>query len=322
MCGRDKLFTYHISHNYMNILVTGGAGFIGRHLVNSFLSQGHNVTIFDNFSNSNMTQMSNIIKNGASFVKGDIANYKSILKHSRNIDFIIHLAAKINVNESILLPELTHKVNVTGTLNLLRACVANGVQNIIAASSAAVYGNTTNISLSENSETVPISPYGASKLAIEHYLQAFSNSHSINSVSLRFFNIYGTGQSITYAGVIEKFMEQIKKNKSLVIYGDGKNTRDFISIDDIVKAVNLTMKKITNKKGVIYNIATGRSVSINELAKLMILISGKKIAIVYKNPKIGDIRYSQASIRLAKKEIGYAPKIMLKDGLEKLMKEN
>lgn len=305
----------------MRILVTGGAGFVGRHLVNSFLDENHAVTIFDNLSNSDMPKISNILKDGALFAKGDVTDYKSILKHTKNIDFIIHLAAKINVTESIVSPELTHSVNVTGTLNLLRACVANGVRNIMAASSAAVYGDSGNSSLSENSQTVPISPYGASKLAIEHYLQAFSNSHSINSISLRFFNIYGMGQSMAYAGVIEKFMERIQKNKPLIIYGDGKNTRDFISINDITRAVNLAMKRIAGKKGNIYNIATGKSVSINELAKLMLSISGKRLVIVHKNPKKGDIKHSQASIVLAKKELGYIPKILLKKGLENLMNE-
>lgn len=305
----------------MKILVTGGAGFVGRHLVNSFLDGNHVVTIFDNLSNSAMPKISNILKDGALFAKGDVTDYKSILKYTRNVDFVIHLAAKINVTESIVSPELTHAVNVTGTLNLLRACVANGVQNIIAASSAAVYGDFHNFPLSENSQTVPISPYGASKLAIEHYLQAFSNSYTINSISLRFFNIYGMCQSMAYAGVIEKFMERIQKNKPLVIYGDGKNTRDFVFIGDIIRAVNLAMKKINGKKGNIYNIATGKSVSINELAKLMLSISGKRLEIVHKNPKKGDIKHSQASIRLAKKELGYIPKTLLRAGLENLMDE-
>ena len=303
----------------MKILITGGGGFVGRHLVDSFLKQNHTVTIFDNLSNSVITNLSNLTKDGALLIKGDVTDYKSILKYTKNVDFVIHLAAKINVNESVLLPQITHEVNVTGTLNLLRACVANSVRNIIAASSAAVYGNSIKFPLSENSQNVPISPYGASKLAIEHYLQAFSSSYSINSISLRFFNIYGRGQSLEYAGVIEKFMDRIRKNKSLVIYGDGKNTRDFISIDDITSAVNLTMKKITGKKGNVYNIATGKSVSIKELARIMLSISGKKLAITYKNPKQGDIKHSQASIKLAKQDLGYSSKISLRQGLENLM---
>lgn len=305
----------------MRILVTGGAGFVGRHLVNSFLDANHTVTIFDNLSNSTMSKISTILKDGASFVKGDVTDYKSVVKHTKDVDFVIHLAAKINVDESIISPEFTHAVNVTGTLNLLRACVANGTQNVIAASSAAVYGDSGKLPLSEGSATLPISPYGASKLAMEHYLQAFSHSYSINSISLRFFNIYGMGQSAAYAGVIEKFMERIQKNKPLVIYGDGRNTRDFVSISDITRAVNIAMKKISGKKGNVYNIATGKSVSVNGLARLMLSISGKRLGIVHKNPKKGDIRHSQASIRLARKELGYAPKTLLRAGLDSLMSE-
>lgn len=303
----------------MKILITGGAGFVGRYLASSFLDDNHTVTIFDNLSNSTLSKMSGIIKDGVSFVKGDVTDYRSILKHTTDVDFVIHLAAKINVEESIVSPELTHAVNVTGTLNLLRACVANGVQNVIAASSAAVYGDSDRLPLLEYSPTIPISPYGASKLAIEHYLQAFSHSYSINTISLRFFNIYGMGQSAAYAGVIEKFMERIKQNKPLVIYGNGKNTRDFVSISDVARAVEFAMKKISGKKGNVYNIATGRSVSINELANMMISISGRKLGIVHKNQQKGDIKHSQASIRLARKELGYVPKTSLRAGLESLM---
>jgi UDP-glucose 4-epimerase len=303
----------------MKILITGGAGFVGSHLSRYLFQQGHKVTIYDNLSNSTKEKLSDLLKYDISFVRGDVTNYKSLQKNLKGFDFVIHLAAKINVDESIRNPELTHSVNVTGTVNVLHACVENNIKNVIAASSAAVYGNTTKIPLDENSQNVPISPYGASKLSLEHYLQAFSNSYSINSISLRFFNIYGVGQSIAYAGVIKIFMENIRENKPLVIFGDGKNTRDFISIDDLVRSVNLAMKKITGKKGNIYNIATGRSVSINELARLMLSISGKRLAIVHKNPKKGDVRHSKASIALAKKDLGYFPKILLKEGLENLM---
>lgn len=305
----------------MKVLVTGGAGFLGRNVTNSLIKERrYQVTIFDNLSNSTKNNISYLIKNGAIFVKGDVTNYKLLSKILSDVDYVIHLAAKINVEESIIMPELTHSVNTTGTLNILRACIANKVPNIIAASSAAVYGNSTTTPLYENSPTIPISPYGATKLTAEHYLQAFSNCYSINSVSLRFFNIYGQGQSTEYAGVIEKFMKRIESNKPLLIYGDGKNTRDFVSIKDVVRAILLTMKQMNGKKGDVYNIATGTSVSINELAKLMISLSGKRLHIIHKKPKKGDIRHSNASIKLAKKDLDYVPKIRLRDGIKELMK--
>jgi len=303
----------------MKIFVTGGAGFVGSHLVRSLLAQNHDVTIFDNLSNSKKEKVSSLKEKGAQFILGDITNYGILSKSITKFDFVIHLAAKINVAESILSPDSFHAVNVTGTLNILRACVKNKVRNIIAASSAAVYGNQQTLPLHERFQTVPISPYGATKLAVENYLQSFSNCYSINAISLRFFNIYGEGQSFEYAGVIEKFLDRIRKNKPLSIYGGGKNTRDFVSIDDVVQSIVLSMKKIEGKKGNTYNIATGNSVSINNLAKMMVSLSGKRLEIIHTKPKKGDIKHSKASINLAKKDLGYKPQISLRKGLEKLM---
>jgi|CXWL01.1.fsa_nt_gi UDP-glucose 4-epimerase len=306
----------------MKVFVTGGAGFIGRHLVDSLLKNNHTVTIFDNFSNSSETNISELVARGAKIVKGDITDFHLVLQSVHGSDFVIHLAAKIDVEESIKLPEEVHNVNVTGTVNLLRACVESGVKNIIAASSAAVYGNLKNMPINEDSITIPISPYGASKLAMEHYLQAFSSSYNLNCMSLRFFNIYGTGQSSSYAGVITKFMEKITNGKTLEIFGDGLNSRDFVSIDDVVSTIQLGMKKIQGKKGNFYNIASGTYTTIDNLAKLMILISGKNLDIKHTSFRDGDISHSVASITLAQKELGYSPKILLMQGLKKLLDED
>ena len=305
----------------MKIFVTGGAGFVGSHLVSSLLAQDYDITIFDNLSNCKKEKISSLKEKGARFILGDITDYNLILKKTAGFDSVIHLAAKISVSDSILFPETTHTVNVTGTLNLLRACVKNKIRNVIAASSAAVYGNQKILPMNEDSKTMPISPYGATKLAMEHYLQAFSNCYPVNTISLRFFNIYGKGQSPEYAGVISKFLNQINNYKPLIIYGDGKNTRDFVSVDDVVRSIILAIKKIEDKKGNRYNIATGNSVSINELAKMMVSLSGKKLDVLHKKPKKGDIKQSKASINLAKKDLGYVPQISLRRGLEKLMNE-
>jgi len=187
------------------------------------------------------------------------------------------------------------------------------------ASSAAVYGNPKDLPLCENSQIVPLSPYGASKLAVEHYMQAFSHSFALNCINLRIFNVYGKGQSNSYAGVITKFMEKIANNKPLVIFGDGTNTRDFVSVDDVVQSIQNAIAKIEGKKGDYYNIASGNYTTINDLANLMISISGKTLPIEHTEPKQGDIHHSQASIKLATKELGYSPKIQLKNGLEMLL---
>jgi len=302
----------------MKIFVTGGAGFIGRHLVDWLLNTS-DVTIYDNFTNSSQSSISHLLKNGASLVKGDVTDYALLSKSLADFDSVIHLAAQIDVQQSIKFPEKTNEVNVTGSINLLRACVANKVKNIVNASSAAVYGNPKDLPLCENSQIAPISPYGASKLVVEHYMQAFSHSFALNCITLRIFNVYGKGQSDSHAGVITKFMEKITKNKPLVIFGDGSNTRDFVSVDDVVQSIQKAIEKIDGKKGDYYNIASGNYTTINDLANLMITISGKTLPIEHTEPSQGDIHHSQASIQLATKELGYSPKVQLKNGLKMLL---
>ncbi len=232
---------------------------------------------------------------------------------------MIHLAAQVGVQESIKDPDHTRLVNAIGTLTLLRACIENNVRNVIAASTAAVYGEPRKQPILENSLTVPISPYGASKLVMEQYLKIFSEWHGLNCVSLRLFNVYGEGQSNEYAGVITKFMKCIEDNKQFIIFGNGTSTRDFVSVYDVVSAFEKSIKKIHGKKGSVYNIASGRHATINDLAKMMISISGKKLGIKHVKPKKGDIKKSQPSISLAKRELGYCPKFELKKGLRILL---
>ena len=303
----------------MKVFVTGGAGFIGSALSYSLLKNGHQVTIFDNLSNSSKEATSELIENGAKFVKGDVTDYNSLAKALSDFDVAAHLAAKINVQESIKNPDNTRKININGTINLLRACVENKTKNVIIASTAAVYGTPKKLPLLENSPTSPISPYSESKLAMEQHIREFSTKYGVNCITLRFFNVYGKSQSDAYAGVITKFLKNISENKPLLIFGDGSYTRDFIHIDDAVDAINNAIEKIEEKRGDCYNIATGRAVSIKELAELMLSISGKKLEIKFEPPKKGDIPHSQANIDLAKKELGFFPKISLKEGLEKLL---
>ena len=303
----------------MKICVTGGAGFIGSALVKSFLEKNYTVMIFDNFSNSSEENISNLLNKGATLVKGDVTNYDDLEKALSSSDLVVHLAAQISVEESIKKPELTHSINAGGTENLLRACVANKVNNIIVASSAAVYGQPKELPLTESSPISPISPYGQSKVEMEKLLEEFSKNYGLNGISLRFFNIYGKGQTDEYAGVITKFMKNISENKPLIIFGDGSNTRDFISIVDVVDSLLSAIEKIEGKKGNYYNVATGNFISIKELAELMLSISDKNLDIKYEPPKKGDILHSQTSINLLQKELGFYPKIKLRDGLKKLL---
>ena len=304
----------------MKIFVTGGAGFVGRNLVKSLIENNHNVTIFDNLSNSSEKNIQPLLDK-VNFVKGDITNYDDVSSSIKGSCVVIHLASKINVQESFLNPELTKNVNVKGTKNLLEACQENNITNVIVASSAAVYGDCkdSKVYLSENAKTNPVSPYGKSKLEMEEIVKILSKQHGFNAIILRFFNIYGTGQSPEYAGVITKFLQKIKENKSLEIFGDGMQTRDFVAIQDVVESICCAILKIEGKRGLIFNIGSGKSVSIDELAKHMISVSNKNLDIKYLEEK-DEIRYSLADISLAKKILNYNPKIELVAGIKNLMR--
>jgi len=301
------------------IVVTGGAGFVGRALVNYLIESGEEVKIFDNFSNSSKSKIQQLLKKGASLVEGDIRNYQNLERGLSKCDTIIHLAAQIDVQKSIINPKENYEINVDGTKNLLKACLKQNVQNIIAASSAAVYGNPSELPLTESSPTIPLSPYGESKLEMEKLILDFSKKHNLNSICLRFFNIYGKGQTDAYAGVITKFMKNIREDKPLIIFGDGSNTRDFIFIEDVVNSIKNAIEKIQVKKSVFYNIATGNHSTILQLAETMLSISEKKLEIIFDHPKKGDIPHSQCKIALAKNELSFVPKIPLKEGLKRLL---
>ncbi len=305
----------------MKILVTGGAGFIGRHLVRSLLKGKNEIIIYENFSNSTQNEIKGIKKNSVKIIKGDLTNFQLLKNSLKDVDNVIHLAAKIDILESIKHPEKSHETNVIGSMNLLRASVINGVSGLVGASSAAIYGDPKTIPVNEKTVPNPVSPYGADKLSMEYYIKAFSNTYNLNSVSLRFFNVYGIGQSNSYAGVITKFMKKIQNNEPLTIFGDGKNTRDYVYIDDLIQGIEKSLKKIKGKRGDTYNIASGRSYSVTELSKILLSLYGKKLKIIYKSPRKGDLRFSKTSISLAKKELNYMPKYNLENGLSKMLDE-
>ena len=305
----------------MKFLITGGAGFIGRHLCESLLENNHQVTIYEDFSNSNEENIKNICEHGALVIRGDLTNYLLLEKSLKGFDFVIHLAAKIDILESIQNPELTNKVNVEGTINVLRACHKNNVQNIIAASSAAIYGNPKTIPVNEDSVPNPVSPYGADKLSMEFYLRAFANVFNLNAISLRFFNVYGKGQSNAYAGVITKFLKNINHNEPLEIFGDGNNTRDYVFIDDLIHGIFQAIENIQGQRGTIYNLASGKSTSVNDLAILMLKISNKELEIIHTSPRSGDLLFSEVSITKAKNELQFSPKFNLESGLTRLFLE-
>ena len=307
---------------YERVLVTGGAGFIGSHLVDRLLKEDFDVVVLDNLSSGHIRNIKHHIgKRGFQFIKGDVRNRELVNKLVKEIDVIFHLAAIVSVPQSVRNPILVNEVNVSGTLNLLEAARKSKVKRFIFASSCAVYGDPQSLPIKEESPLRPISPYGSSKLAAETYVQVFHKVYGLKTVCLRYFNVYGPRQSEgRYSGVISHFLRALRENKPLKIYGDGRQTRDFVHVYDVVEANILALKE-RKAVGECFNIATGNPVTIEDLAKKFMAIFGKKTKIVYLKPRKGDIRHSYADISKAVEKLGYKPKISLENGLVTIIKQ-
>lgn len=312
-----------------NVIVTGGSGFIGHHLVNRLLKLRKRVAIVDNLSNFGSSKGYNNRSSEntkISFYKEDIRNGNSLsdIFKQEQPDCCIHLAAKISVIESVTNPSDTLDVNILGTLNVLEACSKSGVRNLVFASSAAAYGEPRTFPISEDHVLNPLSPYGASKAAAEVLVSSYRNLNKIpNAISLRFFNVYGIGQSIEYAGVITKFQERLSKGEAPIIFGDGEQTRDFVSVNDVVDAILLaaeTREKPISLSPAVFNIATGTSTSINQLAQLMIKLSKQDVKIIYQAPKEGDIKFASVDMTRSGQVLRFTPKESLELGLESLIR--
>jgi UDP-glucose 4-epimerase len=304
----------------MKIFVTGGGGFIGYHLCSFLLKNHHQVTIFDNNIDQNSKNILFLKKLGANIISGDITNVDLLQKSLVSHELIIHLAAKIDVNESVLHPEETYRVNVLGTKNILDVARSLKITKIIAASSAAVYGEPNIIPVSEDHSTLPLSPYGQSKLDMENLMKTFSENYGFHCICLRFFNVFGLGQTNAYAGVITKFFEKISKNESLEIFGDGNNTRDFIFVNDVATAIQKSISNIENTSFEIFNVGTGTATTINELAQEILKLSNSNNNVVFKSNRLGDIKHSCADISKIQKILDFNPSISLKHGLEVFLK--
>jgi UDP-glucose 4-epimerase len=306
---------------YSRVLVTGGAGFIGSHLVDHLLKEGIEVVVLDNLQRGRLENIRHHLgKKNLCFVRGDIRNYRLVRNLVRDVDAIIHQAARISVPESIENPVLTNDVNVNGTLNLLKASVESGVKRFVYASSCAVYGDAEMMPIKENCLPKPTSPYGASKLAAESYVQAFHEVFRLRTVCLRCFNVYGSRQiNSYYSGVITQFLNRLSKNLPLVIFGDGEQSRDFVHVQDVVKA-NMLALKIKGVEGETFNIATGVATTINQLAATLLEITNKScLKVVHSKPRKGDIKHSVGDNSKAKKKLRYNVKFSLKEGLKELV---
>ena len=299
----------------MRVLVTGGAGFIGSHIVDRLIANGHHPTVLDNFSTGKRNNLANVLRSKSLVItRGDIRRIHRLLPKLERVDRVCHLAAMTDVHASIRDPVLTSEVNLTGTLRVLETARKLGAGRVVFASSAAVYGSPSTFPVTEDVDVVPISPYGASKAASELYCGSFEENHGIETISLRYFNIYGPRQASTqYSGVISVFARRLLRRLPLRIFGDGSQSRDFIYVADAVEATVAALEKpLLNR---VFNIATGRETTILKLAEKMREIAGVSSHLRFEPARKGDIKRSVADISRARSELNFFPRSSLHDGL-------
>ena len=299
----------------MKFVVTGGAGFIGSHLSEYLIKEGHSVTVTDNLSVGRIENLENI-KKKIDFHQVDILDFEEMEKIVSGVDGVFHEAALASLPESFEKPDLYNKVNVDGTENIFKFAKKNGFK-VVYASSSSIYGNPTKIPINENDEKKSLNPYANTKIETEHLAQKYSEL-GVSIIGLRYFNVYGKGQSDQYAGVITKFIERLSQKKQPIIDGDGLQLRDFVFVEDVVRANLAAMTSNLNFE--FFNIGTGRGTSILELARLMISLSELSIKPIFGHSRKGDVNQSLADISLARKLLNWKPEIKLEDGLLKTIK--
>ncbi len=299
----------------MKAIITGGAGFIGSNLA-EVLSRDNEVIIVDDLSTGNEANISGF---EIELVKGSITDLDLLRKTFKGADYVFHQAAIPSVPRSIKDPVSTNEANVTGTLKVLIAARDCSVKKVIFASSSSAYGDTPELPKREDMNPNPLSPYAVTKLIGEYYCSVFDEVYDLKTVALRYFNVYGPKQDphSDYAAVIPKFIKRIQEGKPPIIYGDGNQTRDFTSVDDVVNANILAAE--SDAKGV-YNVATGKRITINELASVIMAIMGRDLDPIHEKPREGDVLHSLGDITKAKKDFGYAPGDKLEANLKETVK--
>ena len=300
----------------MHFAVTGGAGFVGSHLVKLLGEEGHEITVIDNLHKGKKENLASII-NKIKFHKIDVRDYESLRKILKNVDGVFHQAALTIVQDSFSRPEEYFDVNVHGTENIFKLANENKFK-VVYASSSSVYGHKLEIPITEDAERSPISPYGKTKLEDEYLVEKYSKLNT-EIIGLRYFNIFGKGQTIEYAGVITKFLDRINEGKSPIVFGNGSQIRDFIHVSDVARSNLMAMN--SKSSNLIVNIGTGNAISILELANMIINASGLKIEPIFAEALEGDIKKSLADISQAKKYFNWEPKIELQDWLKEMLKK-
>jgi len=300
----------------MNFIVIGGAGFIGSQIVGHLVKNNHSVTVIDNFhtgKRENLASFQDKIK----ILKADILDYNELRNVVKNADGVFHEAALTLVQESFTKQKEYHEVNVVGTENIFKLAKEFGFK-VVYASSSSVYGNTKKIPIKEDFERKPLNPYGDTKLEDEYLAEKYSKL-GVRIIGLRYFNVYGPGQNVAYAGVITKFLENIANHKAPIINGDGLQVRDFVYVGDVAKANLMAMESKVNFAFV--NIGSGIALSINDLADMIVKASGLALKPIHDPPLEGDVRASQAEISLAKKLFNWKAETKLKDWLNDIVQQ-
>ncbi|MBN1351821.1 SDR family oxidoreductase [candidate division KSB1 bacterium] len=300
-----------------NFLVTGGGGFIGSNIVTELLKQGHHVRVLDNFSTGRRQNLTYYLDR-IDLIEGDLRSAGVVQQAVRDMDYVLHQGALPSVPRSIADPEASTGVNVTGTLNVLMAARDAKVKRVILASSSSIYGDIKDEFKVESMRPNPLSPYAVSKAAAEYYCQVFNKVYGLETVCLRYFNVFGLRQdpNSQYAAVIPKFIRAIRANKQPIIYGDGTQSRDFTYIENVVHA-NLLAADKENISGQIINIACGDSISLLQLVEMINKILRKDITPIFNDARAGDIKHSRADISKAKELLNYDVIVNFETGLRR-----
>lgn len=293
------------------VLITGGAGFIGSHLA-AALTDNNEVRVLDDFS----TGRAQAVPDDVTLVEGDVRDHKTVADSMEDVDIAFHEAANPSVERSVEAPIESHSRNVSGTLNVLEAARTEGAR-VVTASSTAIYGPPESLPIAEDEKPTPSSPYGLEKLTVDRYTRLYNELYGLPTVTLRYFNVYGPGQTGEYSGVIDVFLEQARAEEAITVQGDGDQTRDFVHVDDVVRA-NLAAAT-TDAVGEAFNVATGESVTIATLAETIRELTGADSPIEHVDARPGDIRHSRADVSKAERLLGFSAEIDLEEGLRTLL---
>ena len=307
-------------HSAELVVVTGGAGFIGSHLVEALLAEGHRVRVVDNLATGRRANLAHLGE-AYEWVEGDLGDFDVCQRAVEGASYVFHQAAIPSVPRSVREPLLSHASGPTATIHLLEAARQAGVRRVMFAASSSAYGNTDELPKHEAMLPRPLSPYAAGKLAGEHYIRVYAQTMGVDGVSLRYFNIFGPRQdpSSPYSGVISLFGRALSEGRRPIIYGDGYQTRDFTYVDNAVRANLLAMRSERPLEGTVLNVGTGRRVSLRDLVASMNTILGTSLEPEFQPPREGDVRDSQASLERTHATLGYEPVVDFEEGLRRTL---